>query len=55
MEWNDCERCKNFDKCYSLAHGNDNFPSTLPDYFNTIRERDLCVNNGKRLFERRKD
>ena len=50
LDWNDCEKCRDFKECYLIAHGYDGLNMT-PDYMSAIRKRDLCVNNGKRFFK----
>ena len=49
----DCADCKNFDVCYRIASGNDVFPDSLPEYFESIRKRDLCAYNDKMNWEPR--
>ena len=47
----DCRECRNFNACYEYSFGNDRWPGAVPDYFNRIRKRDLCVNNDKFEWE----
>jgi len=35
-----------------VALGTDRWPSTITDYFNALRKRDLCNNNEKYMFSR---
>ena len=51
--WNDCEKCKGFEECYKSSFGSDLILASIPEYFNCIRKRDLCVYNDKKLFEDR--
>lgn len=46
-----CKACEHFDECYPLACGDQPYPGSLVEYFNAIRQRDLCMNNGKDLYE----
>lgn len=50
-----CLDCKHFDNCYLIAGGSDLYPKSIPEYFNAMRKRDLCVNNKKDGFDLRKD
>jgi len=53
MVYGSCRECKHFDKCYLIATSTDRYPSTIPDFFNAIRRRDLCVNNDKVDWEQK--
>ena len=54
MENGDCRECKNFEACYVVAWHTDVVLTSIPRYFNAIRKRDLCVNNDKADWEKKK-
>jgi hypothetical protein len=47
----ECKECKHFNKCYPIPCDSDRYPGSLVNYFRAIRERDLCVYNGKDKYE----
>ena len=51
-DYKHCKLCKHYSKCYVIALGTDSYPGSLDNWYNAIRERDLCVNNGKDNFVR---
>lgn len=47
----DCRNCVKYDRCFLFAFGHDNFPASIPDYVNSMRDRDECFYNNKYRFE----
>ena len=47
MSEKNCKDCVNLNDCYLICVDWHRYPNTIPDYFNAIRQRDICVNNNK--------
>lgn len=50
LAWNDCEKCTHYNFCYYMPTW---ARDKAMDEFNgavSSRKRNMCVNNGKRLF-----
>ena len=51
MEWNDCEKCKCFEECYHYPIDTARMTDDMLAVIRGLRMRDLCVNNGKKMFK----
>ena len=50
LAWNDCERCKHYNFCYYMPTTMPGSDMYEPNIIVSNRKRNMCVNNGKRLF-----
>lgn len=47
----DCDKCKRFEECYNSGKKAKTMREAIVLYFSSLRQRDYCVHNDKRMWE----